>query len=78
MERPARGTSTSAFGAGKRESHDACAFYARFTAPLTSGSEAVHGPFELPEPLACLDARRMPLPDDPVALVVTSPPYLSA
>jgi site-specific DNA-methyltransferase (adenine-specific) len=77
MERPARGTSTSAFGAGKRESHDASAFYARFTAPVTSDDEEVHGPFEPAEPLACLDSRRMPLPDNSVALVVTSPPYFA-
>jgi site-specific DNA-methyltransferase (adenine-specific) len=77
MERTGRATSTSAFGAGKRESHDASAFYARFTAPETSDDDSVHGPLELAEPLACLDSRAMPLPDSSVALVVTSPPYFA-
>ena len=35
------GTSTSAFGAGKREGHDASDFYARFTAPDISTDETV-------------------------------------
>ncbi|MCB9372507.1 MAG: hypothetical protein H6518_06970 [Microthrixaceae bacterium] len=35
------GTSTSAFGAGKREGHDASDFYARFTAPDISTDDHV-------------------------------------
>jgi site-specific DNA-methyltransferase (adenine-specific) len=83
--RPAH-TSTSAFGVGRRESHDAADFYARFSPPELSCDESI-------EPLsglaqgqrACIlaDSRqlilpdRATLPDNCVALVVTSPPYYS-
>jgi site-specific DNA-methyltransferase (adenine-specific) len=68
-------TSTSNFGVGRRESHDASAFYARFAPPVFSDDDAVatHHPAE---PLMIGDARDMAeLPDGCVALVVTSPPY---
>ncbi len=74
-------TSTQAFGAGRRESHDASEFYARFTPPIVSDDDTVN---PLPD-LATLnlddwcvngDARNMTvIPDNSVALVVTSPPY---
>lgn len=73
-----RGTATSRFGVGRRESHDASEFYARFRAPEVTGEDRVVGPFDLGEPLRCADARALDLPDGSVALVVTSPPYLSA
>jgi site-specific DNA-methyltransferase (adenine-specific) len=68
-------TATKNFGTGKREGHDASAFYARFSAPTISNdqdlerstrrNEIIHG-----------DARDMSsLADNSVALVVTSPPY---
>ena len=75
-----RGTSTSAFGVGRRENHDASAFYARFPAPIVSDDDTL-GPSPeeliLPEPpVICGDSRDMAaLPDRSVALVVTSPPY---
>lgn len=72
-----RRTSTSRFGAGRRESHDATDFYARFWAPVLSDEDRVHGPVDLAEPLQCRDARSMDLPDDCAALVVTSPPYFA-
>lgn len=72
-----RGTSTSRFGVGRRENHDAGDFYARFHPPVISDDEAVHGPLRLDEPLRCRDAREMDLPDGSVALVVTSPPYFA-
>ena len=70
-------TSTSNFGVGRRESHVADAFYARFEAPELSADERVtaHEPG-----ITCLcgDARHMgALADDSVALVVTSPPYFA-
>ena len=70
-------TSTSNFGVGRRESHVADAFYARFEAPELSADEHVtpHAPG-----VSCLcgDARRMEaVADDSVALVVTSPPYFA-
>ena len=76
--RQGRSTSTSNFGVGARESHDATAFYARFTPKAISGDEELADPFELSEPLVCGDSRKMAeLPDNAVALVVTSPPYFA-
>ena len=80
----ARRTSTSRFGASRREGHDASAFYSRFTPPLLSDDDTVtRGPsfdHSLKERLGdgcfCGDARQMSaLSDACVALVVTSPPY---
>ena len=74
---PRRRTATSNFGVGRRESHVADAFYARFEAPELSADEHVN-PHE--PGVSCLhgDARRMEaVVDDSVALVVTSPPYFA-
>jgi len=70
-------TETSAFGAGRRENHDATEFYSRFPAPLVSQDDTLSRPFTLPEPPCIVgDSRNMAeLPDNSVALVVTSPPY---
>ncbi len=71
-------TATRAFGAGSRESHDASAFYSRFSPPTLSTDDDVKPPFELDEPLVLGDARDMAaVPDNSVALVVTSPPYFA-
>jgi len=68
-------TSTSSFGAGRREGHDASAFYARFTAPEISADDTIHVAAPA-NPFVCADAAHMDdLPDNSVALVVTSPPY---
>lgn len=68
-------TATSPFGSGRREGHDASSFYARFTPPEVSDDDTVKVA-ELDEALIVGDARHMPqLPDNSVALVVTSPPY---
>ena len=73
-----RPTATSNFGVGKRESHDASAFYERFEAPTLSGDDAVVEPYEIAEPFVEGDARHMDaIVDDSVALVVTSPPYFA-
>ncbi|HEX3795692.1 MAG TPA: site-specific DNA-methyltransferase [Acidimicrobiales bacterium] len=75
---PRRRTATSNFGVGRRESHVADAFYARFEAPELSADEQVqpHGP--VLESCICGDARHMDeLADDSVALIVTSPPYFA-
>jgi DNA modification methylase len=75
---PKGGTSTSNFGVGKRESHDATAFYERFEAPALSGDDDVPAPYELDEPFVEGDARHMDsILDNSVALVVTSPPYFA-
>lgn len=70
-------TRTSSFGAGKRESHDATEFYARFVAPEISDDETVT-PCPVADTLICGDARDMSVvPDNSIALVVTSPPYFA-
>ena len=79
-------TVTSAFGVGRRESHDASGFYARFEAPEMSVDDAVEALPDLPQgAAACIkaDSRHLKrpgggaLPANSVALVVTSPPYFS-
>src|SRR5882757_5154743 len=72
-----RGTATSRFGVGRRESHDASEFYARFRAPEVTDDDDVAGAVDIGEPLRCADARALDLPDGCVALVVTSPPYFA-
>jgi DNA modification methylase len=78
--RPAdrRPTSTSNFGVGRRESHDASGFYERFATPEVSDDADVQGPYDLGDPFKAADARDMrDLRDSSVALVVTSPPYFA-
>ncbi|HEY1830612.1 MAG TPA: site-specific DNA-methyltransferase [Acidimicrobiales bacterium] len=71
-------TSTSNFGVGRRESHVADAFYARFEAPELSADEQITPHEPVIESCRCGDARRMDaVADDSVALVVTSPPYFA-
>ena len=73
-----RRTSTSNFGVGRRESHDASGFYQRFRPPQLSAEETVLAPTPVVEPFVCGDARSMDAIDDgSVALVVTSPPYFA-
>lgn len=78
--RSPRGTSTSNFGVGKRESHDSTAFYERFTAPELTTDEYV-APIAVENTIWCGDARDMDgagrIADNSVALVVTSPPYFA-
>ena len=77
MARRTNGTATSAFGVGRRESHDASSFYARFRAPLISNDETV-GHTERVDVIHVADARAMSEVDSAsVALVVTSPPYFA-
>jgi len=70
-------TSTSAFGVSRREGHDASGFYGRFAAPtLSTSAEIVRYP--VADRLIVGDARHMSeVPDNSVALVVTSPPYFA-
>ncbi len=76
--RERRPTSTSNFGVGRRESHDATAFYGRFQAPELTTDNDVLPPKEIAEPFVLGDARSMDeLDDGSVALVVTSPPYFA-
>ncbi len=72
-----RGTRTSAFGVGRREGHDATAFYERFQPPAISTDDQVSPP-RLVDQLIVGDARHMTdVDDNSVALVVTSPPYFA-
>lgn len=72
-------TSTSNFGVGRRESHDATAFYSRFTVPSVSDDEYVADPEARKiDEIFCADSRNMTqVADASVALVVTSPPYFA-
>jgi len=71
-------TSTSNFGVGARESHDATGFYARFRPPSLSDDDVVAPPNSIDDPFICADARHMAeVADRSVALVVTSPPYFA-
>ncbi len=76
-----RSTSTSAFGSGRREGHDASAFYQRFAAPELSDDDDVNRPDALLDKLGDGQvfvgngADMSELADNSVALVVTSPPY---
>jgi DNA modification methylase len=72
-----RTTATSAFGASKREGHDATDFYARFAPPNLSDDDTVNSCLSS-NTIFCADARDMAdVPDNCVALVVTSPPYFA-
>lgn len=76
-----RGTQTSNFGVGRRESHDASAFYDRFSAPELSAEDSIERPTTV-DRIWCGDARFMDadgvdVKDNSVALVVTSPPYFA-
>ena len=62
---------------GRRESHDAREFYARFRPPVVSSDTEVRPPPVVDE-LFAGDARHMgQVADGSVALVVTSPPYFA-
>lgn len=77
MRATRRSTSTANFGSGRREAHDASAFYERFVAPEISADDTVAAPVEL-DSIYCADARDMTqVANDSVALVVTSPPYFA-
>jgi site-specific DNA-methyltransferase (adenine-specific) len=73
-----RPTATSNFGVGRRESHDAGAFYARFTPPGISDDAEIRRP-RLVDSIWCHDSADMDhhVEDKSVALVVTSPPYFA-
>jgi len=77
VSRRRRPTSTSAFGVGRRESHDASGFYDRFAAPVLSDDDTVNSS-PIKDKIVTGDARRMDeVEDSSVALVVTSPPYFA-
>lgn len=70
-------TATTNFGSGRREAHDASAFYARFVSPELSTDTTVN-PSEVVDVIFNEDARAMrSVAANSVALVVTSPPYFA-
>ena len=72
------GTSTSRFGTGKRESHDATEFYTRRLSEVTFSTDRTVNevPARVRNRVFVHTAEHMgELPDDSVALMVTSPPY---
>ncbi len=70
-------TSTTNFGSGRRESHDASAFYERFVTPEISTDATINPPAQV-DVIFVQDARRMDcVSTNSVALVVTSPPYFA-
>ena len=76
--RERRKTTTSNFGAGARESHDATPFYDRFRPPELSPDQTVLPPEPVAEPFIHGDSRHMDqIADGSVGLVVTSPPYFA-
>ncbi len=73
-----RRTSTSSFGVGRRENHDASQFYSRFRGPKIADDDDVAPAPDLGD--GCIEGdirERDDLPDGSVALVVTSPPYFA-
>lgn len=70
-------TSTSSFGVSRRENHNSAIFYDRFDAPELSDDTTINPIREqFLDRIICRDSRAMgELPDNSVALMVTSPPY---
>lgn len=69
-------TQTSNFGVGKRERHDSSAFYARNLAKVTESKEKNVQIAPITNEIFEHSAQSMvELPDNSVALMVTSPPY---
>ena len=76
--RQQRGTSTSSFGVGGREEPRCLGLLRPVPSEKSlSSDDTLAPPFTLSEPLVCGDSRAMDLPDNSVALVVTSPPYFA-
>ena len=72
-------TSTSSFGVSKREGHDSSKYYdsKMYDEMVTHRDVGTANslPAEFENQIICGDSRNIPLPDNCVHLVVTSPPY---
>lgn len=74
--RAASGTETQSFGTGKRESHDSTRFYARNLATVATTDDTTVSDSPVLDRIFTKSAASMDeLPDNSVALMVTSPPY---
>lgn len=70
-------TSTANFGSGRREGHDASAFYERFVPPEITTDTTIDRSTEV-DLIYAADARQMEqVASNSIALVVTSPPYFA-
>ena len=73
-----KGTRTSGFGYSRRENHDSERFYRQF-ADVSVSTDSTLGYCDVRNVIVLGDARELPqIPDNSVALVVTSPPYFAA
>ena len=70
-------TTTSNFGVGRRESHDASGFYSRFTTPNISKASTIVPPLAVDQIYPGSSGDMSEIADNSVALVVTSPPYFA-
>ena len=69
-------TTTRSFGSGRRESHDSSPYYRRALVTVTETNDRHVSVPEVADEVFPRSAEAMPeLPDDSVALAVTSPPY---
>lgn len=69
-------TKTTAFGTSKREGHDSSTYYARRMNRADLSDDATVNPPTVVDQLFCHSSEEMhELPDNCVALMVTSPPY---
>lgn len=69
------GTSTSTFGTSGRESHDSSAFYKRFDKVVETTDTTINTPDEVNVIYQTTSEKMAELPDNSIALSVTSPPY---
>lgn len=69
-------TQTSSYGSGRREGHDASEYYARQIGKIEQTKRSTRNIASLVDRVFVQSAEHMTqLPDDSVALMVTSPPY---
>lgn len=69
-------TRTSSFGVGKREAHDSSAYYKRALSQLAESKDRLTNESVVENEIFEQSAETMSqLPDNSVALMITSPPY---
>jgi len=73
--RQRKSTSTSTFGVGERQCHDASTFYARMPPAQLAAYDGPPVVVDGPDEITLGDATELALPDRSAGLVFTSPPY---